>query len=193
MYGMVPSSRGWLFPNTGRLGSSRCHGISTIPPLDRPTVTNDGEFKMFRATNVVHYLLKMCLWVIPFSVIVSCSVTTFDGMMYDCCSTAGKGGASNDVQTVLLACVFPSYSSTAAVIERNTNGWVIWRFYRQLKSYSVLCGELCHCSMCKLANSQSEWCWLVHVHADELWSKQRRQRPRRLNGRSKHLRILRKG
>lgn len=50
----------------------------------------------------------------PFSVMVSLIETMVAGMMYACCSMAGSGGASNDVHTVLLACVFPSYNSMVA-------------------------------------------------------------------------------
>lgn len=37
IYGMVPSSRGWFVFKTGRLGSSKCHGISMMAPDDKPT------------------------------------------------------------------------------------------------------------------------------------------------------------
>lgn len=70
--------------------------------------------------TVIHpnSLLKTCLFVMPFSVMVSFIDTTVAGKMYACCSMDGNGGASNDVQTVLFACVFPSYSSIVAKIHK---------------------------------------------------------------------------
>lgn len=53
--------------------------------------------------------------VIPFSVMVSLSATTVPGIMYDCRSTIGNGGGSNELQADELACVFPSYNSIVAV------------------------------------------------------------------------------
>lgn len=50
----------------------------------------------------------------PFSVIVSLMDTIVAGIIYACWSIAGNGGASNDVHTVLFACVLPSYSSIVA-------------------------------------------------------------------------------
>lgn len=60
-------------------------------------------------------LPRTCLDVMPFSVIVSLNDTTDAGTMKACCSMVGNGGASNDVQAVLFACVVPSYNSTEAV------------------------------------------------------------------------------
>lgn len=78
-------------------------------------IINQNSIDSDRDRLNVH-LLRMCLLVIPFSVIVSFIVNTFVGRMYDCCSMTGNGGASNELQTVLFVCVLPSYSSIAAVI-----------------------------------------------------------------------------
>lgn len=62
----------------------------------------------------MQFLLKTCLLVIPFSVIVSFKAATFAGIIYDCLSTIGCGGASNELHTVEFAWVLPSYNSTEA-------------------------------------------------------------------------------
>lgn len=60
--------------------------------------------------------LRTCLFVIPFSVIVSRIAATPLEIMKDCRSTSDNGVAFNELQTVLLVCVVPSYSSSDAVI-----------------------------------------------------------------------------
>lgn len=59
--------------------------------------------------------LNTCLFVIPFSVIVSRNAATLLEIMNVCRSTRGSGVAFNELHTVLFVCVLPSYSSIEAV------------------------------------------------------------------------------
>ena len=60
-------------------------------------------------------LLKTCLFVIPFSVIVSRNAAIVFAIMNVCRSTRGAGGEFNELHVVLFVCTFPSYNSTDAI------------------------------------------------------------------------------
>lgn len=85
----------------------------------------------------------------PFSVIVSLSETTLAGMIYDCFSTIGNCGASNELHIVLFAWVFPSYNSTVAVRKWKQNiGWCQIKFVWLIESSG---------STSLLSSSSSRW------------------------------------
>lgn len=86
--------------------------------------------------------LKTCLFVIPFSVIVSRNAATLPEIINVCRSTSGSGVEFNELHTVLFVCVFPSYSSIDAKKEEKTIS-VLIIFYQLVRQSQDVCDEKC--------------------------------------------------
>lgn len=122
-----------------------------IPPFDRATRKTHFGLEKFIAFSQLD-LLNTCLLVMPFSVIVSLSETTLAGIIYDCFSTIGNCGASNELQIVLLACVLPSYNSTEAGKVEIIRVSFDWCKIVRRSTYLFQFAALCRCNTNKRAN-----------------------------------------
>ena len=68
-----------------------------------------------RNNEVLQYLPKISLLVMPFSVTVVAIVNKGIGKIKLCLITRGMDGAEKDENTVALVCFLPSYISIAAI------------------------------------------------------------------------------